>query len=53
MVFDSNFPISPNLDVLHEKVAVGPDGIRRFKEKALVSYVFYSDGVHSVHTMDV
>ncbi|KAJ1473521.1 hypothetical protein T484DRAFT_1912867, partial [Baffinella frigidus] len=28
-----------------KEVAVGPDGIRRFKEKALVSYVFYSDGV--------
>ena len=26
-------------------MAVGPDGIRQFKEKALVSYVFYSDGV--------
>jgi len=30
---------------LYVQLAVGQDGIRHFKEKALVSYVFYSEGV--------
>ena len=28
-----------------KEIAVGPDGMRRFKEKALVAYVFYKNGI--------
>ena len=30
-----------------KEIVAGPDGMRRFKEKALVCYVFYKNGIYA------